>query len=591
MADKFTKRSQSAQGECGYVQWMERHFFKHNVTSGPMIDGFGIDGTPQKIPLNRAAIMMKGCKILRHGTVANYGKGGSNNITGKPVCFVDFGEHYLECFKEKNGKFLLRKDHSFLLPLFQLDEHPELLKAMKEGYASFIAQKYGNNQLDITHVANGICCGLAAILFALSNELTIDGNKPDTTQLKFLVEAQYWLSYTARSVATFSPECDGIFRLIPHVAKTADTFQSTQMAIIFNEIPRNEVLASQFGESLKKYQRYSKDGTETSFLTVQPVGLIGLILIGPVLGSMICSEDDNVKIINDVVSRLNIAIEEIMSSLEMHSSSDIHSQNKAILSSFVKAASPETHIKLEWIGPIYDAVLAGETNYHTFLDVGDDNVDFVESEENITLNGKKSVNLPILTEKDEHSATWISTDPREWSGIKLKPKCVYAIVVKPLGNATFQSGNTNGQYCVANFRFTSGEELMKGSYSGISSAGMFYDACTRKYTRSPHKINPTERILIVSDSYGINVTQNQMKLLSIANDSSNEMSPLLCFKNCSIHVTLVEKLTRQVEEKPQAAEEPQATKFIDGLTLVDALKNMRVGDDKHLKKNGKFSWG
>jgi hypothetical protein len=61
-------------------------------------------------------------------------------------------------------------------------------------------------------------------------------------------------------------------------------------------------------------------------------------------------------------------------------------------------------------------------------------------------------------------------------------------------------------------------------------------------------------------------------------------------------VTLVEKFVPQAEEsraaeEPCAAEEPQATKFIDGMTLVDALNGMRVSDDKHLKKNGKFSWG
>src|SRR5436853_7618899 len=101
---------------------------------------------------------------------------------------------------------------------------------MNEGYAKFVALRNGNNQHDVTHIANGISSALAGICFALCNEITLKGTTPNAERMKFLVEALFVLGLTARSVAKYSEDCKKIFTLLPKMASTADTFQSVLAA-------------------------------------------------------------------------------------------------------------------------------------------------------------------------------------------------------------------------------------------------------------------------------------------------------------------------------------------------------------------------
>jgi hypothetical protein len=584
MADKYTEHSKQKRGTCSISNWMNEFFFKKNHKSGQIIDCVDLNGDEKKCNLNSAAILFTDCKFMRTGTDKNHGSGGSNCITGKPWNFVDFGEYYEHIFLNKKKGILFSLNNCFLLPLFQLDKYPEFENAMNDTYASFISQRRGDNEHSITHVANGICCGLAAILFSLSSELVLNGTGQNSERLKFLIDAQYWLSRTAISLANFSPQCEKTFRLIPHVAKTTDTFQSIQMAFIFDEVPCDKVLATMLYSSISRFHKY--EGKKTSYLKKQPVGLIGLLLIGPLLGSMISSEENHGVIINKIIEALENSVEEIICNFEK---TDVHTENKAILHGFAKV-SPVPLMKSDWISPIYDAVSGNKHDFCKLLGINE-NVSFVELNSTITLNNNRCRNNPVIINmKDNLSASWISEDPREWCGIKLNPGGKYSFKATPLGSSIFVFGNTQGMNNVSNFRFTSGNELMKGKYSGFASTGMKFDANTKKFTPSHDRINYDEDIIVTSDLSGIMISQGSTDFLHIVNDSDSALFPLLCFKNCSINVKLIETISLErldVEESSQATEETEAeTEINPCISLTEQLKNLGINT-----KNSEKSWG
>lgn len=51
----------------------------------------------------------------------------------------------------------------------------DLVNLMNDTYAGFIAQRRGDTQHDESHIANGICCGLAANMLCHSQKITLNG--------------------------------------------------------------------------------------------------------------------------------------------------------------------------------------------------------------------------------------------------------------------------------------------------------------------------------------------------------------------------------------------------------------------------------
>lgn len=631
MSDKFSNQSEYQKGSVGIDGWMTANVLpQKSLNDGAKVLCKDIDGKEVSRGLNRVGILFQGCKMMRVGNGSNHGAGGSNCATGTPVCFVDFVSVFPKVFNNsREGLLASCEQPCFVLPLAQLGDAPSLETLMNESYAEFVAQRKGDTKHDITHVANGICSGLAAICFSLCQEITLNGKKPNAERMKFLVEALYTLGLTARSVAKFSPACRKIFTLMPYVANTADTFQSTLMSFIFDETPCEAIRVKQVGSSI--FRHFNHSGWDTSYVDQSPVGLIGLLLVAPMLAGLLTSDLETVEIINQIVGAINTAVIQITSEFACTDFRALaqaktplalavrdpvaratHIQNKQILRGFAQA----TKIPLvapDQIDLIYDAVLGRQKDVASAIGVAG-HAEFVQHSEGFTLNGNHCGNYPVLIKTARDSATYIPAEPREWTGLGLRAGAEYRVETETLGLAAFKSGQTSGEQNVANFRFTAGSELLKGQYPGYAATGMYYHPDTRRFVEADahSHIDPNKPFTITSGPDGIVISQDDHDVLLINNKGQKNLSPTLCFKYCTVTVKLVKliPLTPPVVSKPatlvsagisfadmarggqkQAPTVTVVSEIDPCLSLSESLGALRVTGSTRKATSGQHKWG
>ena len=629
MADKLTNKPIRGQG-VGFDVW-----FKANVldrlgrTLGTNMICKDIHSKDVVRPINSVGILFRDCNMMREGNDQNHGNGGSNCATGTPVCFVDIVTVFPAVFREVGiGNLALGANGQscFILPLVQLGENPDLLNLMNEACANWVSQKKGGVAHDPSHVANAIASGMAAICFALSQEIVLNGKKPNSDRMRFLVEALYTLGITARSVAVFSPECRKIFTLLPYMANTADTFQSTLMSFVFDETPCQAIRAKQIGSSISRYFKHT--GKNASFIDQNPVGLIGLLLVAPMLGSLITSDLETSEIINHIVGAINGAVTQITSDFKTTDfralaqernhlcqlipsplTRAIHIQNRQILRG-IAVATKVPLVNPDLIDQIYDAVLGGQQNVAQAIGM-EEHAEFVQSSDTLTLNGKPHLNYPVLIKTNRvkedvgYSATYIPADPREWTGIRLQPGAVYLIEAKTLGIADFKTGQTAGQQNVANFRFTAGTELLKGEWPGYAATGMYYMPSTGRFVEADDhsQIDPNKPFEITSGSGGFTVTQDDDPVLAVDNNGQQDLTPLLCFKYCMVTITLVEHIPmappviqKQITVVSSDMIKPKVTVDSDSgimscFSLSESLSGLKVSGSIRKATYGQHTWG
>ena len=160
MADKLTNKPVAIKGDCGIDEWLRLHVIpKQSLTYGSPIKCQFLDGTSVELPCNQVGILFEDCKFMRQGDNKNYGGGGSNCVTGNPVCFVDVLSVHLAVFNKRHEGILSNCiKPCFVVPLVRLDSAPDLLLLANDMYCNFVALKHGDVKHDITHVANGISC-------------------------------------------------------------------------------------------------------------------------------------------------------------------------------------------------------------------------------------------------------------------------------------------------------------------------------------------------------------------------------------------------------------------------------------------------
>lgn len=599
MSDKFSNQSQYQKGSVGIDAWMAANVAgKKCLSDGPKVACKDIDGKVSSLGMNRVGILFQGCKMMRVGTSANHGAGGSNCATGTPVCFVDYMSVFPKVFNNsREGILASCEQPCFVLPLSLIGDAPELETLMNESYAEFVAQRKGDTKHDVTHIANGICSGLAAICFALCQEITLNGKKPNAEHMKFLVEALYTLGLTARSVAKFSPECRKIFTLMPYVANTADTFQSTLMSFIFDETPCEAIRVKQVGSSI--FRHFNHSGWDTSYIDQSPVGLIGLLLVAPMLAGLLTSDLETAEIINQIVRAINEAVTQITAEFATTDFKSLaqarsplsllvrdpvvratHIQNKQILRGFAKATKVPL-VSPDQIDKIYEAVLGRQKDVAGAIGVAE-HAEFVKYSDGFTLNGAHCGNYPVLIKTDRkpddekvdtgYSATYIPAEPREWTGLGLCAGAEYVIEAKTLGLADFKSGKTVGEQNVANFRFTAGTELLKGDYPGYAATGMYYHPDTRRFVEADvhSHINPNKAFTITSGPDGILISQDGEDVLRISNKGQRDLSPVLCFKYCTVTVKLVKRIA--LAPPPVVVAHKPATSVSSGISFADMAR-------------------
>jgi hypothetical protein len=615
MADKFSRQTEYQRGTMGIMPWMEQNVLnKAGFKVGPIIDCVDIDGKLKRVPLNGVSILYEDCFFMRQGSNTNYGIGGSNCVTGNPVKFVETESVFPEVFNNsRNGILHNLKAPCYCLPLCQIDQSNDMEIFMTEAYSEFIALKKGDTKPDITHITNGICSGLAAICFNLAKELTLNGKSPNENRLIFLVEALHALSFTALSCAKKFPELRNIFTLLPYVATSADTLQSTLLSYIFNEIPCLSIRVKHVGSSIFRY--FNHEGWEQSYIKKNPVGLISLLLVAPMLSELINTPLESKEIVDRIAKAINTAILTIVKDFQttdfkklskMHTNiyhtnksrndpySIIHLQNKQILRGFALAG--KSLVTSDLIDKIYDAVLMGEKDIASFIGINQE-PDFVRFDIATTVNNLSCGNYPILVKVDDQtkSAIYVPSDPREWTAISLV-NGLYRIICVPLGNAEIVSGNTASKDNIANYRITLGREILKGNFVGYSASGMYYNPRTQRFeNRTNINFLPLKEFEIESDQDGISVSQDHKEIIKISNNGDMRVTPLLCFKYCKVKIELVRKVQLNLEINNSLVESENSDystndlsltedKISPVLSLTDSLKNLNV-DGRSVRKS------
>lgn len=564
MSDKLAHRPTTEKG-APFQEWFELNVLKNSdLNKGPIMDAVNLNGSKTKVHTNSCGILFKDCFFQRMGTSDNYGRGGSNCVSGTPVCFVNIVSVFPSVFNNVRTGILTSLSNYYIIPLCLLGDFSNMKTFMNDCCVSFVAQKKGDNKHDDTHIANAICSSLASICFHLSSAITLGNTQQNEEQIIFYVEAFRALSLTALSAAKFSSEVDKIMRFMPYVAETSDTFQSSIMSVIFDENPHISIKVKHFSLSLRRFFAHTS-GFSTPFTKTNPTGLIGLLLMIPSLNDLLFDVEKSVpELINNVIGSINSSVSGIIGEIKRRndvyketrdeSIIDVHVINKLILK-FFAIAPVKPFLPIDLIDRIYDEIQKKSSDRDIAKQIGIiESVPFV-NQLNLTLSGKPCKNYPVIIKSDDVSGTWIPADPREWTGISLDniDGKKYIITVTPVGIAKFELYHRGGGDGVANFRITAGTDVLTGVNYGISGCGIVYDPIIQKYSNCSYseKLIPEISIEIQKFDNYIHIYQSGILKykVKLVRKYGVHSYPLVSFKNCATHIQICDIDTETIITK------------------------------------------
>jgi len=557
MARAFGATSQKVSG-CAYDVWFANCISGQGFKQGELMSCLDINGNTIQCPKNAVGILFQDCHMMALQNSSNHGIGGSNCPTGTPFGFVSIESWHPVIFNSRKDGLAAKMNKPFILPLADIAKYPDTLNMTNDCFAAFVAGTHGGNKHDPRHVAVGICSALAnGIVFNLAQHICASDKQPDAKRLTDLVEIMHALAGTAISCAEFKPatiEIGGrtvanaagmkpignIFRTLPLQARSGDTLQSVVLGFIFDILPSLANRANYLGTSIVRY--FIHNGASTSFVNSPPSGLVALILVAPMLASLINTDLPTRDIVNRIIKAINSAVASIVALFKEHSFAtlNVHMQNKSILTEYAKACYVPL-VPPEMIAAIYDLALIGgkpTDDFASKLGVVD-RVPF-RIDTHVTLLGKALVNYastPCL----DHSgriirATFMPSDVREWSCVSLK-QGKYVISCEAVGNANFVVGNTKGMTEIANFRITSGTEVLNGpgARHGFAASGMVYVPATRQFSQFGTLLEQTKPFTMESIGTEIVISQSHREIIRL--NTNVDDNPLFCFKYCAATIT------------------------------------------------------
>ena len=559
---KFTQQAQSTSNGSQIDEWIKFHIDSNAaIQKGAPVRCIGITGASGTRPTNTVGILFTNCYTMMEGTSQNHGSGGSTTVTGNPVAFVDVRSFMKNMFESRSEGFLSKYDakQCFILPLCAYNDNTAMVGEL---CAEFVSQKKGNIAHSVDHIANAYSCALSAICYHLSEKISFNGaGEPDRERLMFLVDAFNKLSQTLKQNAAVA-QIGELFRMIPHCADTSDVFQSTIARFLFDVDIHPAIPAKHLYSAI---QRYYKHSGNSSFIDKNPSGLIGLVLVIPMLFSMFEPVDTNVSdeqvyvdILNRIVDSINLAVQNISDELakkqrritesdEPCESVTFDDINRMALTMFVDA-SEKKFVPAYCVGEIHDLAMLNDKSLDVLKRLGFCDAIPFELPRSLTIN-KASLKSNQLSTIDSCNVVRLAgNDLREWCAVSLKPGN-YEFKFSPIGIAKFHKGNTNGMHNIANARFTTGNECLSGKFGGISVNGQIYDPNSRrKYSEcnTSQNLNATAPIDVCVTSYNIVISQfGSEKFRTRSNENL-----LVCFKFCNVTITKT--------EAPAAVEELRA---------------------------------
>lgn len=556
----------TSQNTPTFEEWFKNCFsnFEEELSYGPPIVCKDITGRLLTAGINDVGILFSGCKPDGRG---------EDLMSGNPVGFVHMSSVYPYVHADSREGILAEcKQPCFILPLCQLDSAPALVDMMNEAYASFVYCIQGGVWHDITYIAHGISSGLAIICHTMCAEIS---RAPENAErMHFLVEALYCLALTARSTATYSPECKRIFTMMPYDA-SADILQSTLLAFIFDETPCEAIRVKQLASAILHH--FNLNGSSASYASDKtPVGPMCLLMIAPMIGELLTMDLSTEDIVKQITCEYNKAMKSIcnmiMNANMEHITLDRDTVNKHVLCSFAMASSVH-YVRPELTDRIYEAVVCNIQDIASVVNIPQHS-SFVNQISGFTLNGEPSKNSLVLMQiETDHDgrdlcATYGSTDPNNWTAMTLRTGAEYVVKYTPLVNLRPETDNDYASI----LRFTTGTEI-NGEY--------WYSSV---YDSNKSNIDNTKCFTVTSLKNCITVEHNDKTMMYIRNSDGRYLDPTLCFMNCTVTIELVHNFF--LEQSMQVETETN-----DNTTESELPRYCVIQESIRKNTNGEYRWG
>jgi hypothetical protein len=535
MAHVFTDAISRVKGGINIDDWFVIISNTKGFNDGGLVPVTDFTGNEKLIPRNRGVLVFRDRECLQKGVAGkNYGNGGSNSVTGNPIAFMDSKEVCVDAFKNKliiQGE----KGDFFLIPLTNLYECPLLVDYYAAMTAQYLTGLRGGNAFSIENIATALSGVLSSIFYHLSREITLNGKKPNSKRIFFLVDAIREMSIVAQNAAKYSSDIRKVFEVMPFATNSADILQSIIMCFLFDKKPCESILINWVGLILKRYRRYSGGNARFSDPQTPANGIYACMLV-PMIADLIASDLDNKEIIENIAKAINTAINKTAEAIVANQGLPVDKENKLILT-FFGAVSSVKLVKDALLPQIYDCVVSGRKDnfaQHMGLSVKP----FFISPGTLNMSGKK---LPtdailVLQDKNKKYAMFAPGNVHDWTAVSfikgLQGKAEFA----NMGPGDFKSGNTLGQTKVANGRFTAGRDLMG---PGFSLSRMQCNRLGKRFTPMARNIQFTSTKPFIFDCTldGIYILQDGVVLCHLTPDDGEEacdMQLTVGFKYCKV---------------------------------------------------------
>jgi hypothetical protein len=511
MSGKYAKKSSSCTTGTNSDIWVQSWFFKPLSELPEGNDLIEVSGKP--ISRDRVCAMFRNCKITQKGSDKNYGNGGGNIVTGDFVGIFDLKDWLL---------LSLEKDDFFVIPLTRNIEKFHTL--IRNQCANFVAVENGGQIHDDTHVANAVGCILQIVTFEICKVLSFKGSKPNNKRLLELVEALNLIVDFTHSVSKYYKEVDNILRLLPHMAGSHDILQAVIFGMIFQEKPTLSIRRIHIANILSRY--FKHNGKNSSFVDKTPDGIVGILLVIPMVMEMLNEEFDPTPIITRINTVITTVVEKI--SVDM----TVHEKNKVILQTISM-----NYIDAVDVTNIYDQVV----NKGYYID--STQLPSFVSTKKMTLRG---FNFPMCIPMSitDNEIVCIGKDAREYAHVMVESS-IFTITRKLLGNMIDGFGNTNRQHNVSNIRITSGTNCdIRGVNDSISTSGQKFTSGVFVLCFDGEKLDPKLPIEIMTTSHLITIIQGNKTKFTLKKKMNDPV--LISFKGCKLTITNKQKVQKKV---------------------------------------------
>lgn len=468
MVERFSQRTVRQDGGIPPDEWIRKYVIGGSLAGEEKVLVMRSNGKTETVPRRLAAIVFRDLKTVRDEDRGN--RGGAPAVTGShQVTVVHLHDGMRAQWGLDGSKFVAEevKQGDVVIPLGSPTCAFDRIVFQQ---SARIWVSCGENNISMTdqNVANMLMPALQSIVWAISNDVS---QKVQCKRFESLV----LFTGTVRAYFTTYPDAFKIVEPLREDDRARDSLQRALAFIFFDEPWSKEELLRLLEIMLKRHRRHNP-GTP-DFVTQPITGIIGCLIIVPLLHRLVHGRDGTT--VDGAVKELNEKTEALVQLMCDHIREvDTEKRNKLILSRLL-----ESRLKTEDVGKLYDYCVDMKNfnelaPFDTSGFVPVVNPPFYIRTEGFTINGSKTNTVVKVKRKEKEGSpdSWevIPSAPSEWNAFALSTEGTYKIRGFLIGPAEQAKGNSLGVVNAANFRFTSGIEILPTNREGKSSAGMHH---------------------------------------------------------------------------------------------------------------------